>query len=83
VSGDWLDKITLFGEPFGRDNAIEVANFMIVFGIPLDEADMKCFESRKEAIKEYFPSMEQSQGLKNDRHLDQSAPLFPRPKIFC
>jgi len=63
VSGDWLDKITLFGEPFGRDNAIEVANFMIVFGIPLDEADMKCFESRKEAIKEHFPSMEQSQGL--------------------
>ena len=60
---NWLGQIELFGERFGRGNAIEVANFIVALGIPLDEADMVRFEAKKETIKEQFPSVERTAGL--------------------
>ncbi len=61
--GSWLDQVTLFGERFDRDHAIEVANFIVTFGIPLDASDMARFDDKIETIKEHFPAVDRSSGL--------------------
>jgi len=50
---DLLDKIQLCA----GEHAIEVANFVVTFGVPLDQADMRRFGESEKKIQALFPAI--------------------------
>jgi hypothetical protein len=51
-----VEKISLYAEA----HAIEVANFVVNLGLPIDHADIRRFDEKVEALQDSVPRHQQS-----------------------
>lgn len=68
-----VEKISLYAEA----HAIEVANFVVNLGLPIDHADIRRFDKKVEALKDLFPAISSPEVLQIDFGDPTRNPLPP------